>query len=57
MLGFIAEWASGEAHPDGVEIDHLDWYTADNLPEMPMRGSIARSIIDRFVAGEFSGTR
>jgi len=55
MLGFIADWAGGEARPDGVEIDHLDWYTADNLPEMPMRGSIARFIIDTFVAGGFSG--
>lgn len=57
MLGFIADWASGEARPDGVEIDHLDWYTADNLPETPMRGSIARHIIDTYVAGGFSGPR
>ncbi|SLM19295.1 putative NAD(+) diphosphatase [uncultured spirochete] len=56
MLGFIADWASGEARPDGVEIDHLDWYTANNLPEMPMRGSIARYIIDTFAAGGFSAT-
>ncbi len=54
MLGFTAEWASGEARPDGAEIDHLGWYKADNLPEMPMKGSIARSIIDSFIAGDFS---
>lgn len=54
MLGFVADWASGEARPDGNEIDHLDWYTADNLPEIPMKGSIARWIIDTFIAGGFS---
>lgn len=54
MLGFVADWAGGEARPDGKEIDHLDWYTADNLPELPMKGSIARWIIDTFMAGGFS---
>jgi len=57
MLGFIAEWASGEAHPDGVEIDHVGWYTAEALPELPMKGSIARSIIDAFAAGRFSDSQ
>ena len=54
MLGFLAEWESGDARPDGREIDHLDWYTADTLPELPMKGSIARFIIDTFVGGGFS---
>jgi len=57
MLGFIAEWAGGEARPDGVEIDHVGWYTAEALPELPMKGSIARSIIDAFVAGQFSDSQ
>jgi NAD+ diphosphatase len=56
MLGFTAEWASGEARPDGEELDHLGWYTIDDLPEMPMKGSIARSIIDSFIAGGFSNS-
>jgi len=54
MLGFIAEWASGDPRPDGVEIDHLDWYTLDSLPELPLKGSIARSILDTFIEGGFS---
>jgi len=54
MLGFVADWAGGEARPDGKEIDHLGWYTAENLPELPMKGSIARWIIDTFMAGGFS---
>jgi len=52
MLGFTAEWASGEARPDGKEIDHLDWYGPGEYPELPMQGSIARWLIDRFSAGE-----
>jgi len=56
MLGFTAEWASGEARADGEELDHLGWYTIDDLPEMPMKGSIARSIIDTFIAGGFSNS-
>ncbi len=54
MLGFTAEWASGEARPDGAELDHLGWYTVEDLPEMPMKGSIARSIIDAFISGGLS---
>lgn len=54
MLGFIAEWASGDPRPDGVEIDHLDWYTLEALPELPLKGSIARSILDTFIEGGFS---
>ncbi len=52
MLGFTAEWASGEARPDGREIDHLDWYGPGAYPELPMKGSIARWLIDCFTAGE-----
>ncbi len=54
MIGFIAEWASGEARPDRNEIDHIAWYGADDLPELPLRGSIARYLIDSFIAGGFS---
>jgi len=48
MIGFAAEYASGTPRPDGVEIDHLGWYTAATLPELPLKGSIARALIDSF---------
>ena len=51
MLGFEARWLSGEARPDGVEIDHLGWFSRQNLPDIPPAGSVARSLIERFLAG------
>ncbi len=49
MIGFIAEWESGEISPDGIEISHGAWYSAANLPEVPPKMTIAREIIDWFV--------
>ena len=49
MIAFEAEHKSGEARPDGEEIDHLGWFSLDNLPDIPPRGSVARSLIDRFI--------
>ncbi|HOM91790.1 MAG TPA: NAD(+) diphosphatase [Rectinema sp.] len=54
MIGFVAEWAYGEARPDRNEIDHIAWYRADDLPELPLKGSIARYLIDSFIDGSFS---
>lgn len=49
MLGFTAEYNSGEIRVDGVEIGEADWFSADNLPEIPPHGSISRILIDNFV--------
>ena len=49
MIAFEAEHKSGEARPDGEEIDHLGWFSIDKLPDIPPRGSVARSLIDRFI--------
>jgi len=49
MLAFEAEYKSGEAQPDGMEIDRLGWYGIDELPEIPPPGSVARSLIERFI--------
>ena len=50
MLGFEADYLSGEARPDGVEIDHLGWFGLDELPDIPPPGSVARHLIDAFKA-------
>jgi NAD+ diphosphatase len=50
MLGFEAEYVGGTLHPDGQEIDHLDWFSKDSLPEIPPPGSIARFLIEKFFA-------
>jgi NAD+ diphosphatase len=49
MIAFTAEWKSGEARPDGVEIEELRWCGPDDLPDIPPPGSVARYLIDRFV--------
>ena len=45
MLGFSAEYASGEARPDGEELSELGWFSRENLPDIPKPGSIAHKII------------
>jgi len=50
MLGFTAEYADGEARPDGIEISDVGWFTRDTLPRLPSPFSIARRLIDAFLA-------
>ncbi|MBR2438557.1 MAG: NAD(+) diphosphatase [Lentisphaeria bacterium] len=50
MLGFVAEYESGELTPDGTELETAGWFSADELPMLPDHGSIARKIIDDFIA-------
>lgn len=49
MVGFTAEHASGEIRIDRDEIVDADWYTPDNLPDLPDSISISRKIIDSFL--------
>ncbi|MDM7995357.1 MAG: NAD(+) diphosphatase [Acidobacteriota bacterium] len=49
MVGFTAEYESGEIKVDGEEIVEAGWYKADNLPRIPGKLSIARKLIDWFV--------
>jgi NAD+ diphosphatase len=49
MIGYTAEYAGGEFKLDPVEIEDAGWFTADNLPMIPGRLSIARRLIDAFV--------
>ena len=35
---------------DGQEIAEAAWFTPDNLPQLPPRLSIARQLIDTFIA-------
>lgn len=46
MLGYLADWQAGDISPDGAEIIAADWFTRDNMPQIPARGSIARELID-----------
>ncbi len=46
MLGFTAEWASGDIQLDPAELESLGWFTRDALPVLPPPSSIARRLID-----------
>ncbi len=48
MVAFTAEHAGGDIQIDGEEIVAADWYTRDNLPNIPPGISIARQLIDWF---------
>lgn len=49
MIGFRAEYASGELKPDGEEVVESGWFDRVHLPEIPRPGSIARTMIDAWV--------
>ncbi len=48
MLGFMAEYESGEAFPRDGELSEMGWYSKENLPQLPSPGSIARKIINEY---------
>jgi len=48
MVGFTAEYASGEIQVDGNEIGHADWYSSTEMPLAPDSISIAKELIDWF---------
>jgi len=52
MIGFLAEWSSGDVRigePD--EIEDARWFHLDELPPLPPKVSIARAMIEAFLAG------
>jgi len=50
MIGFVADWDSGEIRPQEGEIEDAGWYGIDNLPGLPSRLSIARALLDDFIS-------
>ena len=50
MIGFRAEYASGELKPDGEEVVESGWFDRARLPEIPRHGSIARAMLDEWIA-------
>jgi NAD+ diphosphatase len=50
MLGFTAEYAGGDLRLEEEEVVDARWFTLDNLPKVPPPISIARQLIDNFVA-------
>lgn len=50
MIGFTADYAGGEIRRQEEEIADACWFHVDSLPEVPSTISIARALIDWFVA-------
>lgn len=56
MLGFFAEWESGDPTPGDGELTDVRWFAHDELPELPPKVSIARRLIDDWI-GRSRGKR
>lgn len=50
MIAFTAEWESGDIVIDPSELSDAQWFAADALPVIPPPLSIARQLIDAWVA-------
>ena len=50
MIGFRADYESGEIACDPTEIAEANWYRRDDLPMIPPGISIARKLIDGWLA-------
>ncbi|MFM7427375.1 MAG: NAD(+) diphosphatase [Elainella sp.] len=50
MVGFTATYVSGEIVLDPTELVEAGWFHKQNLPQIPPKLSIARKLIDWFVA-------
>jgi NAD+ diphosphatase len=49
MVGFNADYVSGEIHLQQSEIAKGGWFTRDNLPNIPEKLSIARMLLDNWL--------
>ncbi len=50
MLGFHAQYAGGDIVPQADEIEDAQWFNVHHLPPLPASRSIARYLIDLYVA-------
>ncbi|WP_325891126.1 NAD(+) diphosphatase [Grimontia sp. NTOU-MAR1] len=46
MMGFIADYESGEINPDYEELTDAQWFDVDDLPLVAPEGTIARRLIE-----------
>lgn len=50
MMGYIAEYQSGEIKIDPRELASAAWYDVDDLPNLPVEGTLARKLINCQIA-------
>ncbi len=52
MIGFIADYAEGEIRLQAEELSAGEFFSRDNLPELPHKMSFARKMVDASLRGE-----
>ncbi len=52
MMGFVADYVSGEVQVEEKELEDARWFDLDDLPRLPPKRSIARYILDNFLRQE-----
>ena len=50
MIAFTADWSAGDIVIDPSEISDAKWFSANALPMLPPPLSIARTLIDAWLA-------
>jgi NAD+ diphosphatase len=50
MIGFTADYAGGDINLEDSEIADAQWFSPTNLPQLPPKISIARRLIDSYLA-------
>ncbi|WED21699.1 NAD(+) diphosphatase [Vibrio sp. JC009] len=49
MVGFLAEYDSGEIAPDYTELADVQWFNVEDIPYVAPEGTIARALIEHTV--------
>ncbi|MDT8444074.1 MAG: NAD(+) diphosphatase [Desulfuromonadales bacterium] len=47
MVGFVADYVTGDIRVDTTELEDARWFAVDDLPGLPPKRSIARYILDK----------
>jgi NTP pyrophosphohydrolases containing a Zn-finger, probably nucleic-acid-binding len=50
MVGFSAQWEGGDIRVDNKEIIAADWFSPEDLPNLPRSGSIAYRMISQWIS-------
>lgn len=50
MMGYTAEYLSGDVKIDPRELVSAAWYDINDLPDLPNEGTLARKLINRLIA-------
>lgn len=49
MIGFTADYVSGELHLQEEELSQAGWFDREHMPQIPDKMSIARKLIDSYI--------